>query len=380
MSFKALGLSPYLTEALKKAKYTEPFPIQNKAIPILLKGNDLLGIAPTGSGKTAAFALPILEILLKKEVSKTRNIRSLIIVPTRELAIQVEEVFKSLSIFLPRNLKAMAVYGGVSINPQMLRLFGTEILIATPGRLLDLISKNAVKLSAVELLVLDEADQVLSLGFKEEVDKIFALLPKKRQSILFSATTGENVSLLIEKLLNKPMKIEVQQETVTPDLINQVAYITSTENKGPLLRYLIKKEEWNQVLVFVSSKRTADNLTQKLKKNKIDAMALHGEKSQGARTDALTKFKAGKLNVLVATDLASRGIDIKELPYVVNYELPRSPTDYIHRIGRTGRATSEGKAVTIVTPEDDHHFKVIQKKIGKSIEIIDSTAFDLKGV
>ncbi len=380
MSFEALGLSNYLTDALIKAKYTEPFPIQQKAIPILLKGNDLLGIAPTGSGKTAAFALPILEMLLKKEVSKTRHIRSLIIVPTRELAIQVEEVFKSLSVFLPRNLKAMAVYGGVSINPQMLRLFGTEILIATPGRLLDLISKNAVKLSAVELLVLDEADQVLSLGFKEEVDKVFTLLPKKRQSILFSATTGENVSLLIDKLLNNPIKIEVQQETITPDLIDQVAYLTNTENKGPLLRYLIKNEEWKQVLVFVSSKRTADNLTQKLRKNKIDAMALHGEKSQGARTDALTKFKAGKLNVLVATDLASRGIDIKELPYVVNYELPRSPTDYIHRIGRTGRATSEGKAITIITPDDDHHFNVIQKKIGKSISLIDSSLFDLKGV
>ncbi len=379
MSFEALGLSTYLTDALKKAKYTEPFPIQQKAIPILLKGNDLLGIAPTGSGKTAAFALPILEMLLKREVSKTRHIRTLIIVPTRELAIQVEEVFKSLSVFLPRNLKAMAVYGGVSINPQMLRLFGTEILIATPGRLLDLISKNAVKLSAVEWLVLDEADQVLSLGFKEEVDKVFTLLPKKRQSILFSATTGENVSLLIDKLLNTPIKIEVQQETITPDLIDQVAYLTNTENKGPLLRYLIKNEKWKQVLVFVSSKRTADNLTQKLRKNKIDAMALHGEKSQGARTDALTKFKAGKLNVLVATDLASRGIDIKELPYVVNYELPRSPTDYIHRIGRTGRATAEGKAITIITSEDDHHFNVIQKKIGKSIELIDSSNFDLKG-
>ena len=297
MNFESLGLVRFIVDAVKRAKYEAPFPIQEQAIPVILKGNDVLGIAPTGSGKTAAYALPILQTLLKNEVAKTRQVRALIVVPTRELAIQVEEVFKSLSDFLPRNLKTMAVYGGVSINPQMLRLFGTEILIATPGRLLDLVSKNAVQLSVVEMLVLDEADQVLSLGFKDEVDQIFSLLPKKRQNILFSATTGDNVALLISKLLHNPTKVEVQQETITPDLINQTAYYTTSEKKGPLLRYLIKKEDWKQVLVFVSSKRTADNITQKLKKNKIDAMALHGDKSQGARTDALTKFKAGKLRV-----------------------------------------------------------------------------------
>lgn len=380
MNFESLGLVRFIVDAVKRAKYEAPFPIQEQAIPVILKGNDVLGIAPTGSGKTAAYALPILQTLLKNEVAKTRQVRALIVVPTRELAIQVEEVFKSLSDFLPRNLKTMAVYGGVSINPQMLRLFGTEILIATPGRLLDLVSKNAVQLSVVEMLVLDEADQVLSLGFKDEVDQIFSLLPKKRQNILFSATTGDNVALLISKLLHNPTKVEVQQETITPDLINQTAYYTTSEKKGPLLRYLIKKEDWKQVLVFVSSKRTADNITQKLKKNKIDAMALHGDKSQGARTDALTKFKAGKLRVLVATDLAARGIDIKELPYVVNYELPRSPTDYIHRIGRTGRATTEGKAVSIICKEEEQHFNLIQKKMKKSVEIIDTTDFDLLGV
>lgn len=377
MNFSSLGLSEYLLEAIKKANYEEPYPIQIKAIPAILNRKDVLGIAPTGSGKTASYVLPILELLIKKEVAKSRSVRVLVVVPTRELATQVESVIKGLSEFLPRSIKTMAVFGGVSINPQMLNLFGTEILVATPGRLLDLVSKNSVQISDIEILVLDEADKVLNLGFRDEVEEIFALLPRKRQNILFSATTEDSLKSLISKLLHNPVSIEIEQETITPDLISQSAYLVSQEKKGPLLRYLIEKENWNQVLVFTSSIRAADNLTVKLKKNGIDAQAFHGDKSQGARTDALTKFKAGKLRVLVATDLASRGIDIKFLPFVVNYELPRSPKDYIHRIGRTGRAGTPGQAISLVCEEDRHHFKVIQKKMGRWVELIDSGNFDL---
>lgn len=377
MNFSSLGLSEYLLEAIKKANYEEPYPIQIKAIPAILNRKDVLGIAPTGSGKTASYVLPILELLIKKEVAKSRSVRVLVVVPTRELATQVESVIKGLSEFLPRSIKTMAVFGGVSINPQMLNLFGTEILVATPGRLLDLVSKNSVQISDIEILVLDEADKVLNLGFRDEVEEIFALLPRKRQNILFSATTEDSLKSLISKLLHNPVSIEIEQETITPDLISQSAYLVSQEKKGPLLRYLIEKEDWNQVLVFTSSIRAADNLTVKLKKNGIDAQAFHGDKSQGPRTDALTKFKAGKLRVLVATDLASRGIDIKFLPFVVNYELPRSPKDYIHRIGRTGRAGTPGQAISLVCEEDRHHFKVIQKKMGRWVDLIDSGNFDL---
>jgi len=277
---------------------------------------------------------------------------------------------------LPRKIKSAAVFGGVSINPQMMKLNGTDILVATPGRLLDLISKNAISLSELTTLVLDEADKVLSLGFKLELDEILSRLPKKRQNILFSATMDEAVEGLISKLLKNPLKIEIQTEEVTPDLIAQTAYLVEQERKGPLLRYLIENGNWQQVLVFASSKRTADNLTAKLKKHGIQAMTLHGDKSQGARTEALKQFKAGKLRVLVATDLAARGIDIEALPYVVNFELPRSPKDYIHRIGRTGRAGTEGEAISLITEEDRHHWKVIQKKMKRWVELVDTENLD----
>lgn len=379
MPFSKLGLSQHLVQATKKAKYSAPYPIQKQAIPIVLEGKDLLALAETGSGKTASYILPILESLIDKSPKRDRNIAVLILVPTRELAAQVEESVRVLSEFLPRRIQCKAVFGGVSINPQMLHMIGTEILVATPGRLLDLVSKNALSLKEVKTLVLDEADQVLNKGFKEEVDSILSLLPSKRQNILFSATTNESVDRLINKLLNKPVKIELQSETITPDLIEQLAYLITNENKGPFLRYLIKTEKWKQALVFTSSTRSADNLVNKLEKNGIRALALHSKKSQGARTNALTQFKAGKLQVLVATDLASRGIDIVELPYVVNYELPRSPNDYIHRIGRTGRANVNGKAISLICPEDEHHFKIIQKKMKKEVETIDGNEIETKG-
>ena len=376
MDFSSLGLSQSILDAIKKAKYESPYPIQIEAIPAVLKGKDILGIAPTGSGKTAAYVLPILQQLQQEEYIKTRNIPILILVPTRELATQVEEVIKVFSNFLPRKIKTMAVFGGVSANPQMRNLFGTEVVVATPGRLLDLVDKNSISLSAVKVLVLDEADKILNLGFKEEVDEILSKLPKKRQNILFSATMEETVEELINRILHNPEKISVEVEGIAPELISQSAYLVPMEYKGPLLRHLIKANEWNQVLVFTSSIRTADNVAGKLNKNGIEATSFHGDKSQGARTDALTKFKNGKLRVLVATDLASRGIDIKFLPIVVNYELPRSPKDYIHRIGRTGRAGSEGEAISLISEEEEHHFKVIQKKMGRRVELIDAKNID----
>ncbi len=374
MTFKDLGLSSELLSAIHKAKYESPYPIQVEAVPPILQGKDVLGIAPTGSGKTAAYVLPILELLQGEKQSKSREIPVLVLVPTRELATQVEEVVKVFSGFLQRRIQTQAVYGGVSINPQMMRLLGTEILIATPGRLLDLLSKRSLDLGKVKMLVLDEADKVLSLGFKDEVDQILRLLPKNRQNILFSATMDPQVQLLVDGLLHKPVNIAIQQDIITPDQINQAAYLVPVESKGPLLRHLIQKNNWNQVLVFASSIRTADNIAGKLNKHGIEAIAFHGDKSQGARTDALTKFKAGRIRILVATDLAARGIDIKFLPVVINYELPRSPKDYIHRIGRTGRAGASGEAIAFVSEEERHHFKVIQKKMGRWVELIDSGA------
>jgi ATP-dependent RNA helicase RhlE len=268
----------------------------------------------------------------------------------------------------------------VSIHPQMIQARGVEILVATPGRLLDLVSNNALHLSEVEILVLDEADKILHLGFKEELDRIFAMLPHRRQNLLFSATLGEDVEAVMGKMLHAPARVEIKGRfSPAPESITQLAYHIEPERKGPLLRYLIRRGEWPQVLVFVSAGRTADNVTEKLSKNGIDAMAFHGQKTQGARTEALRRFKAGQIRVLVATDLAGRGIDIHDLPVVINYELPRSPQDYVHRIGRTGRADAEGQAISLVCPEDIHHFKVIQKKMGKKVPMIWTSELDLHG-
>src|SRR5690554_5173989 len=314
MSFSELGLSDQLLQAIKYENYERPYPIQARAIPAILNGKDVVGFAPTGSGKTASYVLPILDILQRKVYVKSRNIPVLILVPTRELAAQVEEVVQVFNVFLKREIQVMSVFGGVSINPQMKHLYGTEILVATPGRLLDLLSKNSMDLSEVQLLVVDEVDKMLSLGFKDEVEEILALLPSKRQNLLFSATMDDAVEKLTRGLLYQPIRIEVVQDTIAPNLISQSAYLVSQEKKGPLLRHLILEGDWQQVLVFTSSIRAADNLALKLQKNGIHAMAFHGDKSQGARTEALKRFKAGDLRVLVATDLAARGIDIEFLP------------------------------------------------------------------
>ena len=372
MSFESLGLSESLLKAIAKQQYPSPFPIQQQAIPAILAGKDIQGIAQTGSGKTASFVLPILELFQSKKPSRSLHLKVLILVPTRELALQISEVISTFSENLPIKVKNLAVFGGVPLNQQMVKLRDTEILVATPGRLIDLISAQSVNLGKIGILVLDEADKMLDLGFQDEMTHLFKLMPPKRQNILFSATLDTKLEIIKENLLCEPVRIEIEPEVDNLELIKQTAYLVSPERKGPLLRHLIQSQNMTQVLVFVSSVRTADNLVDKLKKNGINALAIHSKKTQGARTEALRNFKTGKIPVLVATDLASRGIDIQFLPFVINYELPRSPKDYIHRIGRTGRATTSGEAISLICPEDEHHFKIIQKKMGKKVEMIEA--------
>lgn len=377
MSFAALGLNRDLLYALEKQFYTTPYHIQSAAIPVILAGKDVLGIAQTGSGKTASYVLPTLQLLQRKPLAQNRYINTLVLVPTRELAIQVQKVYKSFSDRLEQPIKTLAVYGGASINPQMMDMNKVEILVATPGRLLELVEKNAVFLSGVDVLVLDEADKMLNLGFKDEMTKVLSLLPTKRQNLLFSATLSTDLSSLKDLLLNNPVTVEIEAETDNIDLITQVAYAVEDERKGPLLRYLIKQQNMEQVLVFTSSVHKADTVTDKLNANGIKAVAMHSKKSQGAREQALLKFKNSEVQVLVATDLMGRGIDIPFLPYVINYELPRSPKDYVHRIGRTGRAQQAGTAISLVTAEDAHHFSVIQKKMKKRVELLDTDGLKL---
>ncbi|MBC3787061.1 DEAD/DEAH box helicase [Spirosoma utsteinense] len=379
MSFSTLGLSKPLVEAVAEQHYTKPYPIQEDAIPAILQAKDVLGIARTGSGKTASFVLPILELFHRAKTVKIKRVNVLVLVPTRELAIQVADVFQTFGKALPNPVKTVAIYGGVAVNPQMIAVHGAEIVVATPGRLLDLVSSNALRLSDVEILVLDEADKMLELGFADEMNRVFDLVPAKRQTILFSATLGDAIADINQSLLRNPVTIQIDDEEQDIDLIKQTAYRVDAERKGPLLRYIIKTGKMKQVLVFVSSVRTADNVVTKLSKNGIQAAAIHSKKTQGARSDALSRFKARELTVLVATDLMSRGIDIQFLPYVINFELPRSPKDYIHRIGRTGRAEASGEAISLITPDEEHHFRVIQKKMKKRVEMINSEDIDLAG-
>jgi ATP-dependent RNA helicase RhlE len=379
MNFASLGLCNDILYSLEKLFYIKPTPIQELAIPAILKGNDIIGVAQTGSGKTASYALPTIQLLQTKPISKNRHINTLVIVPTRELAIQVEKVFNTINQHTEQSIRTLAVYGGVSINPQMIKLQGVEILIATPGRLLELVKSNAVFLSSLEVLVLDEADKLLNLGFKEEMDSILKLLPFKRQNLLFSATLSTDVNTIIPLLLNNPTRIIIEETKQNVEIITQKAYHVTDDKKGPFLRYLITKNNMKQVLVFTSSVHRADAVSDKLNANGILASAIHSKKSQGARETALKKFKEGSIDVLIATDLMSRGIDIPFLPYVINYELPRSPKDYIHRIGRTGRAENPGEAISLVSDEEAHHFGVILKKIKKQIEITEINEIDLKG-
>ena len=377
MSFSTLGLSAELLQAVNDSGYTTPTPIQIKAIPAVLTGHDLLAAAQTGTGKTAGFTLPILQKLAQTSYGRNRPVRALILTPTRELAAQVgESVVKYGLHQLPR-LKSEVVFGGVKINPQMMRLRGgVDILTATPGRLLDLLSQNAVKLDKVEILVLDEADRMLDMGFIKDIRKILALLPKKRQNLLFSATFSADIRKLTGDLLVNPVKIEVATENSTADTIDQIVYTVNKSAKTALLTHLVKTKDWQQVLVFTSTKHGANKLTEKLNASEIKAAAIHGNKSQGARTSALAGFKAGEIRVLVATDVAARGIDIALLPHVVNFELPRSSSDYVHRIGRTGRAGQNGQAVSLVSQDELQALKLVEKLIGTKITREQITGFE----
>jgi ATP-dependent RNA helicase RhlE len=367
MSFDSLGLSAPLLKAVEKKGYTEPSPIQKKAIPPILEGRDVLASAQTGTGKTAGFILPMLQIISKKENQGKRRIRALVLTPTRELAAQIQENTKAYSEFLDVN--STVVFGGVNINPQKKTLRqGVDILIATPGRLLDLHGQNSLSLKEIEFLVLDEADRMLDMGFQRDINRIMALLPKKRQNLLFSATFSKEIKSLAGKFLDRPIMVEATPQNTAVEVIDQKVYLVDKADKAALTVKLIHDGDWSQVLIFTRTKHGADRLSRKLDKRKIPAAAIHGNKSQGQRTKALASFKKGDIRVLVATDIAARGLDIPLLPHVINYELPQVPEDYVHRIGRTGRAGASGQAISLVEIDEVKQLKAIEKLIGKTID------------
>ncbi len=377
MTFAELGLRAELLRALDDAGYSIPTPIQAKAIPTVLEGGDLMAAAQTGTGKTAGFTLPLLENMSRKDVTgqKFRPVRALILTPTRELAAQVHESVRTYGKHLP--LRSTVVFGGVSINPQMMTLRkGVDILVATPGRLLDLVQQNALKLDKVETLVLDEADRMMDMGFINDIKKVLKMLPKQRQTLLFSATFSQEIKQLADKLLNQPELIEVAPRNTTAERITQRVHPVDRNRKRELLSYLIGDGDWRQVLVFTRTKHGANRLTEQLQNDGITAAAIHGNKSQGARTKALSDFKSGKVRTLVATDIAARGIDIDQLPYVVNYELPNVPEDYVHRIGRTGRAEREGVAVSLVCVDEHNFMRSIEKLIKTNVEKVVVDGFE----
>ena len=368
MSFDSLGLSAEILRAVSEKGYNTPTPIQQQAIPLVLEGRDLMGGAQTGTGKTAGFTLPLLQRLVQttKEVKGRRPIRALVLTPTRELAAQVYESVQTYGRYLP--LKSAVVFGGVSINPQKMKLIkGVDILVATPGRLLDHVSQNSVDLSNIDILVLDEADRMLDMGFIRDIRKVLALLPKQKQTLLFSATFSNEIKKLANDLLITPALVEVAQRNTTSERVSQVVHHVDKDRKRELLSFLIGSKNWKQVLVFTRTKHGANRLAEQLGKDGITAAAIHGNKSQGARTKALADFKNGKVRVLVATDIAARGLDINQLPHVVNFELPNVAEDYVHRIGRTGRAGNEGEAMSLVCVDELKLLKDIERLIKSDI-------------
>ena len=367
MPFSSLGIAPdllpLLQRALDQAGYAAPTPIQELAIPAILRGQDLLACARTGSGKTAAFALPLLQQFALAPSAPPRRVRSLVLVPTRELAAQVGGTFVQLGQHLAPPIKVAVVFGGVSINPQMIDLrWGADLVVATPGRLLDLVDHNALSLAHVNILVLDEADRLLDLGFEDELRRILALLPPRRQTLLFSATFPASLQALANDLLHEPERIDAQAESLSAPDIRQRAIEVDPGQRTQLLRHLLQEEDWSRALVFVASRHAAEVVAAKLSKAGIRAEALHGDLSQGRRTRVLQEFRQEQVQALVATDVASRGIDIAELPVVVNYDLPRSTSDYIHRIGRTGRAGQSGMAISFIGADTAAHFRLIEKR------------------
>ncbi|WP_392559532.1 DEAD/DEAH box helicase [Orbus mooreae] len=381
MSFDSLGLNTEILRAVQEQNYTTPTPIQQQAIPIILSGKDLIASAQTGTGKTAGFVLPILQKLAESQSKVTnptakgkRPIYALILAPTRELAAQIGDNIRDYSRYLA--IRSLVVFGGVSINPQMMKLRGgVDILVATPGRLLDLLQKNTVELSTVKVLVLDEADRMLDMGFIHDIKRVINKLPKKRQNLLFSATFSDEIKQLSQSILQSPESVSVAKENSSSEQITQYIHRVDKSRKRELISYLIGKNQWQQVLIFTRTKYGANHLAEQLTKDGIKASAIHGNKSQGARTKALADFKNGQIRVLVATDIAARGLDIELLPYVVNYDLPHVAEDYVHRIGRTGRAQNKGQAVSLVCIDDLPQLKAIEKLLGMSIPEIKTDGF-----
>jgi ATP-dependent RNA helicase RhlE len=366
MKFNELGLMPSLLKAVNEKGYTDPSPIQEKAIPLILRRKDVLASAQTGTGKTAGFTLPLLQILSKQSNSNHRKIKALILTPTRELAAQIYDNVIEYSRHL--ELRSTVIFGGVNQKPQVSKIrSGIDILIATPGRLLDLENQRLLSLRNVEILVLDEADRMLDMGFQRDINKIMNLLPSKRQNLLFSATFSKEIKRLAKGILNDPAMVETSPQNTTVEAIVQYVYNVDKNKKSSLIIQLIKEGKWKQVLVFTRTKHGANNLCKKMIKADISAAAIHGNKSQGARTRALAGFKDGSVEILVATDIAARGLDIPLLPHVINFELPNIPEDYVHRIGRTGRAGAKGEAISLVCIDEKQYLKDIEKLVNLRI-------------
>lgn len=379
MTFTSLGLSKALVKAVTEKGYETPSPIQEKAIPVILEGKDVLASAQTGTGKTAGFTLPILQNISEKKNPKYRPIKALVLTPTRELAAQVYDNVREYSTHL--NIKSTAIFGGVKPSSQIATLKnGIDVLVATPGRLIDLHEQNQLSLKRVDVLVLDEADRMLDMGFLRDIKKIISFLPQKRQNLLFSATFSKEIKKLAQGILHNPVMVEAAPENTTAEKVNQKLYKVPKSKKTELVGQLISKGNWNQVLIFTRTKHGANKLTEKLVKRGISAAAIHGNKSQGARTKALKGFKDNSIRVLVATDIAARGLDIPLLPHVINFELPNVPEDYVHRIGRTGRAGASGEAISLVSQEEEAYLKSIEKLLGQKIIVSQLEGFDLSTI
>jgi ATP-dependent RNA helicase RhlE len=380
MTFEKLGLSKDLLQATGLAGYTQPTDIQTQSIPLILAGKDVIAEAKTGTGKTASFVLPILQLLQQAPKEDRRTIKALILTPTRELAMQVQSAIKIYGRNLTKPLRTVLLVGGLNIDVQMREVaHGADIAVATPGRLLDVVLRQKINFNFLKFLVIDEADKMFDLGFSKELASVLNLLPAKRQNLLFSATIDDDLRVLGEKFMPKAEHIKIVSQTPTVEHIRQRVIEVNRTNRGPLLRHLIKAEQWQRVLIFVASIRAADILAVKLEDAGIKTQPFHGALTQAQRTDVLNNFKNNKINVLVATDLAARGIDIEKLPVVVNYDLPRSADDYIHRIGRTGRAEKEGMAVTFIGHEDKHHFSIIEKRVKLRLPRESIKGFELTG-
>ena len=375
MSFNSLGLSDALLKAISKKGYTTPSPIQQKAIPPILEGKDVLASAQTGTGKTAGFTLPILQILSQGQQLRQSPIRALILTPTRELAAQILANIKEYSEFL--DLRSTVIFGGVNQNPQVMQLRqGVDILVATPGRLIDLQNQGLISLAKVEILVLDEADRMLDMGFVRDIERIIKVLPSKRQNLMFSATFSKDIKQLAMGILHHPVHVEATPENTTVDAIIQKVYPVAKEKKTELIIKLISEGNWQQILVFTRTKQGANKLTESMISAGIKAAAIHGNKGQGARTKALAGFKDGSLTALVATDIAARGLDIPLLPHVVNFELPNIPEDYVHRIGRTGRAGASGEAISLFSPDETIFLRDIEKLVGMKLPLENIRGFE----